>query len=195
MGILLELFLTFFRIGLFTFGGGYAMLPFIEYNCVEKNHWITQDELMDVTIIAESTPGPIAINCASFVGFRQARYLGALFATVGVVLPSFVIILLVSSFFNHFLDIAIVANAFKGIKVAVGILILSVGVTMIQKMEKSPLSWAIVGVTFVALLGVEVFSIDFSTIAMLAIAAVVSLAVSAAKGFKNNTEEDSDDLS
>ena len=90
--MILELFLTFFKIGLFTFGGGYAMISIIEDNCVERKKWITHEEMMDVTVIAESTPGPIAINCATFVGYRQAGILGAAIATVGMVTPSFFIL-------------------------------------------------------------------------------------------------------
>ena len=92
MNIVIELFLTFLKIGLFTFGGGYAMISIIENNCVEKKKWITHDEMMDITVIAESTPGPIAINCATFVGYKIAGILGAIAATFGVVAPSFVII-------------------------------------------------------------------------------------------------------
>ena len=94
MNIVIELFLTFLKIGLFTFGGGYAMISIIENNCVEKKKWITHDEMMDITVIAESTPGPIAINCATFVGYKIAGILGAIAATFGVVVPSFVIIFL-----------------------------------------------------------------------------------------------------
>ena len=89
---MLDLFLTFFKIGLFTFGGGYAMIPMIENICVERNKWITHEDMMHVTVIAESTPGPVAINCATFVGFRQAGFPGAMAATLGVVVPSFLVI-------------------------------------------------------------------------------------------------------
>ena len=92
MNLLIELFLTFAKIGFFTFGGGYAMIAMIENACVEKKQWITHDEMMDVTVIAESTPGPIAINCATFVGYKQAGFLGSLIATIGMVLPSFMVI-------------------------------------------------------------------------------------------------------
>ena len=112
MNIVLRLFLTFFKIGLFTFGGGYAMISIIENNCVEKKKWITHDEMMNITVIAESTPGPIAINCATFVGYKIAGLLGAIAATVGVVIPSFVIIFVISTFLDNFLEIPIIANAF-----------------------------------------------------------------------------------
>ena len=97
-----ELFLTMLKIGLFTFGGGYAMISIIEDNCVEKKKWITHDEMMNVTVIAESTPGPIAINCATFVGYKVAGMMGAVFATFGVVLPSFIIILLKNKYYSTF---------------------------------------------------------------------------------------------
>ena len=101
---LLELFLTFFKIGAFTFGGGYAMIPVIEDICVEKKRWITHEDMVNVTVIAESTPGPIAINCATFVGFQRGKFWGAVAATLGVVLPSFIIIYIISMFFNNLLN-------------------------------------------------------------------------------------------
>ena len=137
---MMELFFTFVKIGLFTFGGGYAMISMIENNCVEKKAWITHDEMMDVTVIAESTPGPIAINCATFTGYKKAGFLGALVATLGIVVPSFIVIFLISMFLDNFLEITIVANAFKGIKVGVGLLILDAAITMINKMQKKKLS-------------------------------------------------------
>ena len=94
--VLFELLLTFMKIGLFTFGGGYAMIPMIEGICVEEKKWITSDEMLNITVIAESTPGPIAINCATFVGYQQAGFAGALAATLGIVLPSFAVISAIS---------------------------------------------------------------------------------------------------
>ena len=116
MNILLDLFLTFARIGLFTFGGGYAMISLIEHSCVENKQWITHDEMLNVTVIAESTPGPIAINCATYVGYKQKGLTGAIAATIGMVLPSFCIIFLISMFLDNFLEIAWIAHAFMGIK-------------------------------------------------------------------------------
>ena len=112
MNILVDLFLTFAKIGCFTFGGGYAMISLIEDACVEKKKWITHDDMMNVTVIAESTPGPIAINCATFVGYRQKGFVGALVATLGMTLPSFGIIYLISMFLDDFLDIVWIANAY-----------------------------------------------------------------------------------
>ena len=135
MAMIFDLFLCFAKIGLFTFGGGYAMIALIENACVEEKKWITHDEMMNITVIAESTPGPIAINCATFVGYKQKGLLGAIAATFGVVLPSFIIIYLIALYFNRFLEIAIISNAFKGIKVAVGLLILDAGINMFKKMK------------------------------------------------------------
>lgn len=182
MGILLELFLTFAQIGLFTFGGGYAMLSLIENNCVEKKKWITHDEMMNVTVIAESTPGPIAINCATFVGFKQAGFIGSLIATFGMVLPSFIIIYVISMFLDNFLEIPLIANAFKGIKIAVGILILDAAITMIEKMPKNVLPKVIMLCSFAAMLLINIFAWNFSSIALMLVAAVISLVIFCVKG-------------
>jgi len=175
MNKILELFLTFVKIGMFTFGGGYAMISVIEDNCVEKKKWISHDEMMEITVIAESTPGPIAINCASFVGYKIAGILGAFFATLGVVIPSFIIIFLISSFLDDFLEIPLVANAFAGIKVGVGILILSAGINMLKKMAKTPLSSAIMVCALGCMLLINIFSWNFSSIGIMLVAACVSL--------------------
>ena len=184
MNLLLDLFLTFARIGLFTFGGGYAMIALIEDACVEKKKWITHDEMMNVTVIAESTPGPIAINAATFVGCKQAGILGAVIATFGMVLPSFVIILAIASLLDHFLEIVWIANAFRGIKIAVGFLILDAGVTMVKKMPKKKLPRTIMICAFAVMLAVNLFAIRFSSIALMLIAAAVSLALELTKGKK-----------
>lgn len=179
---LLELFLTFLKIGLFTFGGGYAMISVVEDNCVERKKWITHEEMMNMTVVAESTPGPVAINAATYVGFRRAGVPGAAAATIGVVLPSFVIIYAISLFLDRFLELTVIANAFQGIKVGVGVLIFTTGLNMAKKLEKKPLSLGIFICGFFALLAIEIFSLHFSSIALLLIAAVVSLAVFLGKG-------------
>lgn len=118
------LFITFFKIGLFTFGGGYAMIPLIQDQVVNKHKWLRAQEMNDMILIAESSPGPIAINSSTYVGYRVAGFLGAFFATLGVVLPSFCIILIISYFFRDLLSFPLIAAAFKGIKIAVAILII-----------------------------------------------------------------------
>ena len=176
MKALLELFLTFFRIGLFTFGGGYAMIPLIERACVDKKGWITHDEMMNITVIAESTPGPIAINCATYVGLKKKGFAGACAATLGVVLPSFIIILAISFFLDRFLEIKWVASAFRGIKIAVGVIIVGAAVRMIRKMSKDPLSIVILSVAFAAMAAIDLFALHVSTVALMLIAAAVGLA-------------------
>lgn len=170
-----ELFFSFAKIGIFTFGGGYAMISVIENCCVDKKKWITHDEMMDIAVIAESTPGPIAINCATFVGYKIAGVLGAVFSTLGVVLPSFAIILVISTILDDFLSIPLVANAFTGIKVGVGLLILNAGITMLKKMSSSVFARIILGVSFAIMMLVNLLSLNFSTIAMMLIAGVVSI--------------------
>ena len=174
MSILPELFLTFAKIGAFTFGGGYAMISLLDHECVEKKEWITSDELMDVTVVAESTPGPIAINCATYTGYKKAGLPGAVVATLGMVLPSFLIILIISAFFEDLLNYPLIANAFKGIRIAVAILIMQAAVMMIKKMLKktpnNPLGTAFIIVFFAAVLVLDLLGIHFSTIYLILIA-------------------------
>ena len=177
---LTDLFLTFMKIGLFTFGGGYAMISLIEDICVEKKKWITHEEMMNVAIVAESTPGPIAINCATYVGYLRGGFRGAVLATVGVVIPSFLIIFAISQFLDNFLEITLIANAFRGIKLAVGLLILNAGLNMLQKMKKTKQSI----VFLVCALCVMLLAQNFSALSLMIIAGVVSLALSLKKGGK-----------
>lgn len=177
MNILLDLFLTFAKIGLFTFGGGYAMIAMIENNCVERKKWITHDEMMNVTVIAESTPGPIAINCATFTGYKKAGFIGALVATFGMIVPSFVTIYLISMFLDNFLELTIIANAFKGIKIAVGILILDAACTMIKKMHNRKLPRAIMISSCIVMLCINIFAWNFSSSGLMIVAAAVSLTI------------------
>jgi len=189
MNIILDLFLTFAKIGLFTFGGGYAMISMIEDCCVEKKKWITHDEMMNITVIAESTPGPIAINCATFIGYKQSGIIGALFTTFGIVLPSFVVIFIISIFLDSFLELTIIASAFKGIKIGVGILIVDAGITMVKKMKKKILSEVIMVCSLIAMLLINIFSLNFSSISLMVIAAMVSLIVFVVK---NTSKEKGD---
>lgn len=119
MKLCLTLFFTFARIGLFTFGGGYAMLPLLQKEVVEKKGWATEEELMDYFAIGQCTPGVIAVNTATFIGFKKKGILGAIFATLGVIAPSIIIILMLAAFFSHFADNPIVQHAFNGIRIAV----------------------------------------------------------------------------
>ena len=182
MKLLLDLFLTFAKIGLFTFGGGYAMIAMIEHICVEQKRWITHDEMMNVTVIAESTPGPIAINCATFTGYQKAGFVGSLVATLGMILPSFALIFLISMFLDRFLELTLIAHAFKGIKIAVGLLILDAAFTMLKKMQKKRMPRIIMVCGCAAMLCINIFSWNFSSISLMILAAAVSLVIFLVKG-------------
>lgn len=175
--VLIDLFLTFAKIGMFTFGGGYAMIALLEKTCVEDKKWITHDEMMDVTVIAESTPGPIAINCATYVGYRQGKLIGSVAATLGMVLPSFIFIYIIAQFLDRFLEIALIANAFKGIKIAVGILIIDAALKMLKKMEKKPFQICIVVSSAVAMLLISFFSLGISSMVLMFMAAFTGIIV------------------
>ena len=177
MSLLLDLFLSFAKIGLFTFGGGYAMIALIENTCVEKKQWITHDEMMNITVVAESTPGPIAINCATYVGYRQNGFAGAVAATIGMVFPSFCIIFAISKFLDHFLEIIWIAHAFQGIKIAVGILILDAAFKMLQKMQKKPIPTAFMLCAFAVMLLINAFSVRISSIVLMLGAGLISLII------------------
>jgi len=154
-----KIFLTFLKIGAFTFGGGYAMIPLIQKEAVEKNHWVTDEDILDIVAIAESTPGPIAINAATFVGYRVKGFAGALAATFGVVLPSFVVILTISYVLQQFRDWKVVDYAFRGIRAGVLVLMLKALFKMFKTNKKSTVGYIIMGLSFVltALVGVNTF--------------------------------------
>ncbi|MCQ2555139.1 MAG: chromate transporter [Clostridia bacterium] len=177
MNIFLELFFTFMRIGLFTFGGGYAMISLIEDICVEKKKWITHEEMMDVAVIAESTPGPIAVNAATFVGYRKGGFFGALCSTLGVAIPSFVIIYVISLFFENFLEVSLVSNAFKGIRIAVSLLILRAGYGMVKKMKKKPFTITVAVLSFIAVSVISFTGIRFSTVLLMLFSAVAGISM------------------
>ena len=181
MKLLLELFLSFAKIGLFTFGGGYAMLPLIERTCVTKKQWLTDEDMLNITVMAESTPGPVAINCATFVGNRQKGFLGALAATLGMITPSFVIILLISFFLESFMEIRWVAGAFQGIKIAVGILIVDAAIRLFKKLPKKALPMTILAVSFAAMLIIDILALRLTSVILLLAAASVGFLAHLAK--------------
>ena len=158
------LFFTMLKIGLFTFGGGYAMIALLENEFVTKRGWLEQEEFLDVAAIAESTPGPIAINSATYIGYKQAGLLGSLVATLGMTLPSFCIIYAISLFFDAFLSLTVVACAFRGIQIAVLYLILSAGLRMLKKMKKTPFSWAVLLLTLLGMVTLTLLSVKLSTV-------------------------------
>ncbi|MCI7262479.1 MAG: chromate transporter [Clostridium sp.] len=179
--VLSELALSFMKVGLFTFGGGYAMISVITDTCVEKKQWLTQDEMMELTVVAESTPGPIAINCATYVGYKMAGMPGAVLATLGIVLPSFVILYIISVFLDHYLEYKVIAAACKGIKVGVSLLILDAGFMMLKKMKKKLQPRLIASCAFVIMLLSNSFSLRISSVLLMLAAGVISLSVFAAK--------------
>ena len=175
--MLWELFSTLFKIGLFTFGGGYAMIAFFESEFVEKKKWLDKEEFLDMVAIAESTPGPIAINSATYVGYKNAGVLGAACATLGVVLPSFIIIYVISLFLDAFLTFELVGYAFKGIQAGVVYLILSAGIKMLKGMKKNAMSVTILCAVLVCMIAFSVLAVDFSAILFILISGVIGLAV------------------
>ena len=174
---LLTLFFTFLKIGAFTFGGGYAMIALIENEFVTKKKWLTQPDFLDMVAISESTPGPVAINSATYIGYKCAGLLGALLSTLAVCLPSFVIIYAISLFFDQFLSLTYVAYAFKGIQVCVVYLIGSAGVKLLKSMEKRPLNLIIVVLVTVCMVTCSVISVQFSSIYYILVCAVVGWVV------------------
>lgn len=174
---LFNLLFVMMKIGLFTFGGGYAMIALLESELITKRSWIEKDEFLDVVAIAESTPGPIAINAATYVGYKRAGVLGSVFATVGVIIPSFIIIYVISLFFDAFLSLTLVEYAFRGIQACVVYLILSAGLRMLKNMKKNPLSITVLIAVCVAMITLSLFAISFSTVFYILIAGVIGLSV------------------
>ena len=160
----LSLFLTMLKIGLFTFGGGYAMIALLENEFVEKKKWLEKDEFLDVAAIAESTPGPIAINAATYIGYKNTGMIGSMIATLGICIPSFVIIYAISLFLDAFLSLTLVAYAFKGIQICVVYLILTAGLKMLKQMKKTAFNIIIVSITIICMVVFSLFSVKFSTI-------------------------------
>ena len=161
---LLSLFFAFFKIGLFTFGGGYAMIAVIEKELVEKKKWIEHEEFLNIIGIAESTPGPIAINSATFIGYKIGKVFGSIFATIGVVLPSFIIIFAISFYIKQFLGLKYVTYAFMGIRACVAYLILSAGIKMFKSVKKDPLAVILFFITAICMVVLTLLSKNFSSI-------------------------------
>lgn len=171
----LNLFLTMLKIGLFTFGGGYAMIALLENEFISKKNWIEKDEFLDMVAIAESTPGPIAINAATYIGYKMYGFLGSLTATVAVCIPSFVIIFAISLFFDAFLELKAVEYAFRGIQACVIYLILSAGLKMLGQMKKNALNVTLLCAVIVCMIAFSVFSVSFSTVFYILICGAVGV--------------------
>lgn len=156
---LLTIFFTFLKIGAFTFGGGYAMIPLIQKEAVEHHHWVTDEDILDIVAIAESTPGPIAINAATFVGYQSRGFAGSLVATLGVVLPSFVTIFAIFHILQIFQDAKVVQYAFNGIRVGVLVLMGKALLKMFKTNRKGILPYCLMALSFglTAILKVNTF--------------------------------------
>ena len=177
MNIVLLLFLSMIKIGCFAFGGGYAIIALLEGEFITKRKWIEHDEFMDVVAIAESTPGPIAINVATYVGYKLKGLLGATIATIGICVPSFVIMYAVSLFYDRFMEITIVAAAFKGIQICVVYLIATAGLKMLKKMKKTPLNIVVYTATCVGMIVCSLLDVHISSVVFIFVAGVVGLTV------------------
>ena len=160
----IKLFLIMFKIGLFTFGGGYAMISLLENEFVEEKKWLTKEEFLNMLAIAESTPGPIAINSATYIGYKTAGVMGSAFATLGVCLPSFIIIFAISLFFDKFLKFKYVKYAFLGIRACVVYLIASAGFKLFKGLKKNLLTISIFATVLCVMTAFSIFAIKFSTI-------------------------------
>ena len=172
-----DLFFSMMKIGLFTFGGGYAMLALLENEFVNRREWLCKEEFLDMVAISESTPGPIAINSATYIGYRACGFLGSLLATVAVCIPSFVIIYAISLFFDAFLSLTLVEYAFRGIQACVVYLILSAGLKMLRNIKKTPLNIAIICTVMVLMTLFSLLSVRFSTIFYILISGGVGLCI------------------
>ena len=153
------------------------MIAVIERELVEKKQWITHEEFMDIIGIAESSPGPIAINSATFIGYKVGKFFGSLFATLGVVLPSFIIIFAISLFFEKFLALEYVGYAFRGIQACVAFLILSAGIKMLRHLKRNFFNILLFSLTIGAMILLEILAADFSTVFLILIGGIIGLSV------------------
>ncbi len=190
--ILLELFLSFLKIGAFTFGGGYAMIALFQNEFVTKKKWISDNDFLEVVAIAESTPGPIAINSSTFIGYKKAGVLGSLVSTVAMCIPSFTVIYIISLFFDAFLKLTLVGYAFKGISVCVVYLIFSAGIKMLKSLDNTLFSKTLFFITLSVFVAFSLFGIKFSTIYFILISGAVGLLF---YGIKSIKKEDKNDIS
>ena len=170
------LFFTFFKIGLFTFGGGYAMIALLEEEFIQRRKWLDKDEFLDMTAIAESTPGPVAINSATYLGYKLAKVPGAATATVAVCLPSFLIIYAISLFFEQFTQLTVITNAFKGIQVCVIYLIFSAGVRMLKALDKSPFATGVLAAVMLVMVGLSLAGVSVSSILLILLSGAAGVA-------------------
>jgi len=168
--LLLDLFLTFFKIGALTFGGGYAMMPIMHKEVVDKKHWVDDEDVIKMLVISESTPGVFAINSATFIGYKIAKFKGALVATLGVVIPSLITISIITIVLEWFQSYAPVQYALKGIQVGAAVIIFSAAFRLSKKIKFTPLSYIILAASFL----ISIFT-NFSVIYIILIAAIFGI--------------------
>lgn len=183
------LFFTTLKIGLFTFGGGYAMIALMESEFVAKRKYLSSDEFLDVVAIAESTPGPIAINLATYIGYKQKGFWGSLIATIGMCIPSFVIIYIISLFLNRFLELEVIASAFKGIQVGVIFIIFMSGLKMLKSIKKNAFNITILSLTTVISIVFSVMMVNFSAIFYILFSGFLGLVIYLVKYFKDKGDK------
>ena len=174
---LLNLFLTFFKLGIFAIGGGPTMLTLLQGELVEKKKWLSNDELMEITAIAESTPGPIAINLATYLGYKRGGFFGALFSTLGVVITPFTLMFVISLFLEKFLSFEAVKYAFMGVKVGVVFLLLKVSITLIKNLKKDWFGILLLTTVTVAMVIITILAVKFSAIYFILLGAVLGLLI------------------
>ncbi|NLW70999.1 MAG: chromate transporter [Eubacteriaceae bacterium] len=177
MGLFLNIFLTMTKFGFFAFGGGYAMIALFENEFVSSKKWITHSEFMDVVAIAESTPGPIAINVSTYVGYKLKGFWGSLVATTGMCGPSFLLMYLVSLYYDQFMANRFIYAAFKGIQVCVIFLIASAGIKILKKIKKTPANLSVLIITGIGMIAVSLFSLEISSVVFILFGAAVGIAV------------------
>ena len=171
-----DLFWTFLKIGAFTFGGGYAMVALLEREFVEDKQWLSREEFLDMVAIAESTPGPVAVNSATYIGYKIDGTAGAAASTVAVCIPSFVVIYCISLFFDRFLSLTVVAHAFRGIQVCVIYLIFSAGVRMLKALDKSPFATGVLAAVMLVMVGLSLAGVSVSSILLILLSGAAGVA-------------------
>ena len=165
--LVLQLFLTFLKVGAFTFGGGYAMIPIIHKETVERKKWVSNNDILDILAISESTPGPIAVNAATYIGYHVAGFWGSLFATLGLAIPSFAIIFVISLFYKTFMTWTVVQAIFKGLSVGVIILLFSAVLKLKKAVPNNWLSVALFAITLGGMLAFNIFQIKIPSVSLI----------------------------
>ena len=172
---LIEFFLTMLKIGTFTFGGGYSMIAFLESELVEKKKWIQKDDFLNMIAIAESTPGPIAINSATYIGYKMSGVIGSIICTLGVVLPAFIIMFIISLYFDKFLELKYISYAFKGIQIGVIYLIFRAGIKFLKNIDKNLFNISIISLVMFFMILFSLLSINFSSIYFILISGFIGM--------------------